>query len=400
MAFDCPKCGSRTKFKVPVCGSCGRVDPLEFQKLYGYLPQSDTAPGDIPGSNQPFEKIRSDWVLQKVSGIFGLLKDKSFRKRSQVECPADPGPIPTGTTPSIKSESRLHALSTSESKEPSEKKRSVMRSEVEDTAASRHVFGKKKIQTSPAPKTEANEGFEETVDDGSQSLSTRPKAVVPPPLLPTQTAQTSARTDPEVNMNYPGNLHRQGYTRPKVFSTGVCGRCQGPHETLDHQWCHNCFEVFKRKGDGKSRCEKKDCSHPIGHSTEDCGLGEFRDHPDNPRLPRHLADFRRPWDPDSSKQPLPMYYYRPRGREVPEGCPELPPKYQEEGLPGGLVNASQGMLYSVENAIHKGDGQWRRLQWDPQRHGKDIARKPRWEMPHRGGPPRWEQENWRRQAPA
>jgi hypothetical protein len=95
-----------------------------------------------------------------------------------------------------------------------------------------------------------------------------------------------------------------------------------------------------------------------------------------------------------------MYYYRPRGREVPEDCPELPPKYQEEGLPGGLVNASQGMLYSVENAIHMGDGQWRRLQWDPQRHGKDIARKPRWQMPHRGAPPRWEQENWRRQAPA
>jgi hypothetical protein len=149
-------------------------------------------------------------VFQKGSGIFGLLKDKSFRLWSQVKGPADPGPVPAGITLSAESESRLHAFLTSESKEPSDKKRSVMRSEVEDSAASRHVFGKKKIQTSPAPKTEAKEGFEETVDDGSQSPSTWAKAVVPPPLLPTQTAQTSARTDPEVNMDYPGNLHRQG----------------------------------------------------------------------------------------------------------------------------------------------------------------------------------------------
>ncbi len=228
--------------------------------------------------------------------------------------------------------------------------------------------------------------------------------VKPPPLLPTQTAQKTVPTNPLADTDYPASLYRQGHTRPKVFSAGVCARCQGPHETLDRQWCYNCFEVCKRKGDGKSRCEKKACSHPIGHSTEDCDLGDFRDHPDNPRLPRHLIDFARPWAADNPKQPRPLYYYRPRGREVPQYCPELPPRYQEEGLPGGLVNVSQGTVYCVENAIHMCDGHWKPLPWGAERHGKDAARKPRETKPHRGGPPRagkqprWQQKRWRRQA--
>ncbi|KAK5453485.1 hypothetical protein LTS15_006670 [Exophiala xenobiotica] len=120
MAFDCPKCGSRTKFKTLIAD----FDPLEFQKLFGYLPQKETAPGDDPGSNQPSEKSRSGLVFQKVSRTFGRLKDKSLRKRSQVKCPADPGPIPTGTTLSAESESRLPDPSTTESRELSDQKRS------------------------------------------------------------------------------------------------------------------------------------------------------------------------------------------------------------------------------------------------------------------------------------
>jgi hypothetical protein len=73
MAFDWSKCGSRTKFNTLVCGSCGRftydVDPVEFQKLFGYLPQKETAPGDDPGSTNPPKNLEVVWCFKRVRGF-------------------------------------------------------------------------------------------------------------------------------------------------------------------------------------------------------------------------------------------------------------------------------------------------------------------------------------------
>ncbi|KAK5266393.1 hypothetical protein LTR99_003452 [Exophiala xenobiotica] len=216
-------------------------------------------------------------------------------------------------------------------------------------------------------------------------------------ILPTSTRQTTAAQEVEADdrldmrsallnrlipyaQYYWFNSHKPGFTQPKRFMGVSCDICKRDTHPTDHhtsnpdQW----LEVWRRKGNGKGKCNKKGCKSPTTHNTEDCGRGEFRDHPDNEPLPAELQYYSaRRWPAATKEVPLPRYYYRPKDRQPPgPRDPYVPDEFAEHGLPCGLLDKAKGIYWSLDNAIAMAKGSIKPVTYVAKRHAQrgTIAR--------------------------
>ena len=126
--------------------------------------------------------------------------------------------------------------------------------------------------------------------------------------------------------------------------------------------------------DPTATCEHDRCRRK-GHYTHECGLGEFRDHPENPELPRELVGCQYPWQADTHKIPFGPFYYFPELFRRKNGDPPLPDEYAETGLPAGLKVRSWGMKRSLDQAVFELAGNRGLVDYDPLRHGGHLAKK-------------------------
>ncbi|EXJ95151.1 hypothetical protein A1O1_00270 [Capronia coronata CBS 617.96] len=183
------------------------------------------------------------------------------------------------------------------------------------------------------------------------------KATTPAPVaetsdLPTMPVVKCSRQNQNVWPQdfYDGNRYYQGFTRKKQFPNCKCTRCRGAHPTKYHDICSRLYETWKLKGSGGHCNAPTRCSNRESHNTEDCGLGEFTDHPDNPELPQELQPFLRPWPKNTSRVPFPLYYYVGDAYPIPNAdCPKLPSPW-ERGFKAGLWDKRLGLAYSFEVA--------------------------------------------------
>ena len=165
----------------------------------------------------------------------------------------------------------------------------------------------------------------------------------------------------------------RGETRKKKFSMkyrGTCAfmitpnfPCGEEHPTEDHELLDNNFyetwtDMFEF-GAFCGNCNK------TGHTTEQCGLGWWRDHTCNPPLPAHLMKNSYPWSRGAAKQPLKIGYYIAI-KPLPKGYPPRPAEYPN-GLKGGLLDTFYGLVYSLENAVAVSQGK-PPVKFDARRH--------------------------------
>jgi hypothetical protein len=81
------------------------------------------------------------------------------------------------------------------------------------------------------------------------------------------------------------------------------------HHTRFCEECKSLWEVWTW-AISKGPCKSGKCNgRQAHHATEDCGLGEWRDHPDN-QIPAELSEFARPWPDTNTRLPLPIYYLK------------------------------------------------------------------------------------------
>lgn len=147
------------------------------------------------------------------------------------------------------------------------------------------------------------------------------------------------------------HLHKPGFVRLKRFGMhGTCQQCKGKHPTGDCQLAQHFFEAWKWQSTPGARCDKLRCRSPKGHTTQQCGKGEFRDVPSDWPLPPHLQLFERLWPRCERRQPLPMGFYHPDEREKPPGWPRQPLQYLN-GLHCGYSDRVNGPLWSIDNAV-------------------------------------------------
>ncbi|KIX92787.1 uncharacterized protein Z520_11450 [Fonsecaea multimorphosa CBS 102226] len=137
----------------------------------------------------------------------------------------------------------------------------------------------------------------------------------------------------------------RGKARFKPFGTAICSRWKGPHPAKIHEVAQNMIQVFRPKGDASIKEKCGNCENP-GHLMEDCGWGEWNDHPWNPPLPAGYEQYSRPYPPTFHLQPYPRTHYFP-SRFGPEGYALPLPPALRSGLVG-LVHVRKGQLYGIE----------------------------------------------------
>ena len=152
-----------------------------------------------------------------------------------------------------------------------------------------------------------------------------------------------------------------GFTRRKYCGNEICEieKCQGFHATRLHEACKDLWETWRAAGEPGQLCANQ-CQYPRGHLAENCGMGTFRDHPDNPKLPEEYKELVRPWPANDKMLPFNMHWLRPDiYPEKPkrlDWAPDLPMGL-ECGLPGGLCdtrpNVQAGMNRSCARYYQK-----------------------------------------------
>ena len=165
--------------------------------------------------------------------------------------------------------------------------------------------------------------------------------------------------------SHPFNKRPEGFSRPKVFPGYKCP-CGGEHPAEHCFTCRQMREVWRMKGDGTGTCKK--CNGRVGHTDAEHGLGEFRDHPENPSLPAQLKKYARPWPKTHRKQPLPKYYYLPKNSQPGRGNPGLSDQFRD-GLPCGLFDKKFNLKWSLADAERIASGSKVRVPFTEKIHG-------------------------------
>ncbi|KIX95105.1 uncharacterized protein Z520_09021 [Fonsecaea multimorphosa CBS 102226] len=201
-------------------------------------------------------------------------------------------------------------------------------------------------------------------------LAQTPKVEASGSAMPKMPEQKCSRENPDV---WPYDFYkmskwRPGYTRKKHFPGVTCTNCKGSHPTSLCEKCRNLWEVWSYKVQ-KGECSNKDCpGNPKTHATEACGLGEWRDHPDN-ECPEELKEFERPWPQGGAMYPLPLYYLKAIGERPHPKLPKLPDRW-DGGFHMGFWDLRKGLHYSVlrQTAITMN---WEVPEYDPEKFLRD-----------------------------
>ncbi|KIV76899.1 hypothetical protein PV11_08749 [Exophiala sideris] len=163
-----------------------------------------------------------------------------------------------------------------------------------------------------------------------------------PAMPPTPCSRDNPHVWPEDH--WPAYMYPIGTVRPKVFPGCQCKTCGLAHPTSLHEHCYGklgmLYEAFR-------------CKEPAagGHLASGCGLGEWRDLPDNRPLPEAYMVYERPWVKESKFVPYPRFYYYPGSHEKDDlSWPNLPDEFAK-GLPYGLVDITTGLKYSLEMLV-------------------------------------------------
>ena len=241
--------------------------------------------------------------------------------------------------------------------------------------------------------------------DFAAAIATAPQ---PPPANPaSRFVLTASKPHPPCGPNnldawpqdhHPLRTRFQGIVRMKEFPGCKCP-CGKNHPVAIGKEARQMFEAWRPKGNGKGNCSNCKSS---GHFTEECGLGEWRDCPDNHPLPDAHREaneqFLRPWPQGAKLVPFPLHYYVPATRSRPSSFPILPEQYRSTGMPYGLVDTGKGIQYALEwvaaDEAKAKKKQYKYPQWDhrvyqpyhiwpaskeknPDSSSKDVKKQPR-----------------------
>lgn len=189
----------------------------------------------------------------------------------------------------------------------------------------------------------------------AESLDTRKRDSLPSEL-PKMPPKVCSKDNPNVwpYDHHPVTRYTNGFTKSKQFPNCVCKVCKKKHPSAFHDICKGLFEVWTYKH-SPGRCAARQCGNRDSHTTVACGLGEFRDHPENPELPPELEQFHRPWPKDARLVPLPLFYLKGIGERPSPDLPNLPERWNE-GFHHGFWDKKQGLHYSVELQAAKCSG--------------------------------------------
>ncbi|KIX92872.1 uncharacterized protein Z520_11348 [Fonsecaea multimorphosa CBS 102226] len=168
--------------------------------------------------------------------------------------------------------------------------------------------------------------------------------------------------------HWPSDKHTLGFIRQKVFPNCKCTICKYPHPSKLHYTAIDMFEAWRERSSGPGLCEN---CHKWGHTVAECGLGEWRDLPDNPpiddKLSAQYSQYLRPWPPRTNRTPFPIYYYMPKRSKGSAAWPDLPPPYSKTGIQAGLVDVHYGIRYSLELFLWK-NNRGPKPNYDPAKH--------------------------------
>ncbi|OQU99026.1 hypothetical protein CLAIMM_04730 [Cladophialophora immunda] len=171
-----------------------------------------------------------------------------------------------------------------------------------------------------------------------------------------KTQRVSGQASLSLSVNSSGRSYREALSfqtqnpgEPEMPSI-ACGRASGQkiigpepgtsyrHPSKLHYTAIHMFEAWREKG-------------------LECGLGEWRDLPDNPAIENRYyepySQYLRPWPPGANKVPFPICFYEPTYSKGSTDWPDLPPAYSKTGIHAGLVEADKGIHYSLKLLLSK-----------------------------------------------